>query len=215
MRVRPKVLFAIAVAFLALAWWLQHRATLVQNEHDWTPLIQEIKIKPGTVLDAPFRTDLKGKYEISLDIDRKLPFEKINCLLGLQSPGGASCESGASAVSMSWVLSSGERTVASGSSEKSTGAYWGRTIGRVIGGFQAEEIARYKLRVDSATDGAQLNSANPKIIVAVNPEQHKGGWAAAGLFSIAALVCGAIGSAIIFGLAAWGMYRKLKSFAKV
>lgn len=210
MRILVKLLPALALALLALAGWLHYQATSTLQAHRWIPLRQAIQIKPGVVLEAPFRTDLNDWYTISLDADRQIPARKLDCLLGIQSALGPPCPFQANGVSMKWVVRRAGRTLAWGSSGTYGGSYWGPTVGREIGRFRPDRDDTYTLQVESETEGAQLNAANPKIVIAINSKRFKGVFVSAQLESAASLICAGLGVALLMGLTVWHVYRKRK-----
>lgn len=201
------------VLLLALAWYVRQSSLAKVRAHNWVPLSQGIQIKPGTVLDTQIQTDRDDWYEIAVDVERKLEFQRINCLLGNETLLFAEkCPNLESLVAMTWSVreESGRGPVASGSSKSKSGSYWGSTIGRTIGRFQASSGRTYFLHVESAVDGGELNSANPKIRVAINPKTFKNVVANTQIAVLLSNLCALVGGLILLGVFLVALYQKLK-----
>ncbi|NLV43623.1 MAG: hypothetical protein GXY07_03885 [Candidatus Hydrogenedentes bacterium] len=120
-----------------------------------------VNLKPGTITLPEFQVNMEGQYEIVLAVERNLPRDDLDDLLGgqptLNSPG--------SVVDLKWTLTSGNSIVASGSSRNEKGGGWGQYVYRTIGRFDGLPQTPYVLEVNILRDGSALAPANPRIAV--------------------------------------------------
>jgi hypothetical protein len=211
MRSSIKLPIAIGLVFLAVAWWLSYSAEQKHQNFNPTPLSQNVSIKQGVLLDALFQTDMDERYEINLDVDRKMPKDKIDCLLGIAFSAVNKCSESKNVISMSWEVRSGEQIVAKGESNPNGGGYWrSGSIGRQIGQFHAKAGTNYLLEVRSAMDGGELNAANPRIKVTVNATRGKQQYVGSTLSSVASIVLACLGGSILLLMAIVVLFRKIR-----
>jgi hypothetical protein len=89
--------------------WIRTRVNL--------PVDVPVSVKPTHVRTGEFRVNLKRPYLIKLEAKKRIPFDDLNCLLGVASgPGnfmGIKCNT-PSVVRANWVLTSGKKIVAKG-----------------------------------------------------------------------------------------------------
>jgi hypothetical protein len=138
---------------------------------DYQVLESAVDLKPGTITLPEFQVNMEGQYEIVLAVERNLPRDDLDDLLGgqptLNSPG--------SVVDLKWTLTSGNSIVASGSSRNEKG-------GGVGGGYAYRDLGRfdglpqtpYVLEVNTLLDGSALAPAKPRIIVRLHWEDYLG-----------------------------------------
>lgn len=204
MRVLAKVVLALAVILFGLAWMFDRRANEI-NKHNWVPLRAPVQIRPGLILEAPFVVDVDDQYEINLDIDRKIPAERLDCLLGNARFGNRpQCSTALVVNSIRWSIWRDNLQLASGlAADEPHSAYWGHTVGRGIGTFHAGSQGKYLLRVEGSGDAGDLNPAHPKIVVAINKGRWKTEVVRSGIASmlgtscfVASLLLGLLGSSL-------------------
>jgi hypothetical protein len=126
----------------------------------------------GRVRTPEFRVNLNRWYGIEIEVERKIPFYTLNCLLGTHmgraSTNIGDCPDRPSVVKATWSLVSGGRVVASGSSDDYRAGGWGNgTISRELGHFQAQSGRRYVLFVNVLRDGTALAPGDPRLVVEV------------------------------------------------
>jgi len=161
------ILIGLAVAVYA-AWgvWLSTRIEVPVN----LPIAMAI----GHVRTPEFKVNLSTTYLIEVEVQKKIPFETLNCLLGMGMSDTSSalqeCPDRPSVLKASWKLTSNGQIVASGSSDDKRLGGWGNdSISRYLGYFQSQSGQRYVLDVDVLADGSALAPGSPRLKVQVNP----------------------------------------------
>jgi len=194
-------LVASGVAFFGIwAVWLATRTD--------RPVDVPISLAVGHVRTREFKVNLNTLYIIEVEVQKKIPFDALNCLLGLGTSSTSSalqeCPDRPSVVKASWTLTSDGRTVASGSSDDNREGDWGNdSISRILGSFHSKEGRRYVLDVNVLADGSSLVLGNPRLKVRVHP-----------MFYEDLMVGGAAISLIAFVLVLTGGILLLISFVK-
>lgn len=161
--------------------------------YDWRALTLPVDLKPGTTSSPEFRVDQKTRYLVELEVERNIPFDELNCLLG-ESTSRRPCAV-KSVVDIQWTMMSGSKEIASGASRNEKGGGYGPTITKTLGRFEGSPRTPYVLKVASLMDGSALASANPRIVVQVHPMDYKGYFVIAQLMAM-----GAMGIAVIGGI---------------
>lgn len=168
MRVRGRyalIVLVVGLCSLGIALFLT-------NVYRSEPMAFPFNLRPGTTASPAFRVDANGNYLIELEAERTLPFDQLNCLLGI-SPGITEpCEL-ASPVDISWRVTSQNEIVAKGSSREGASGAWGDRVSRTLGRFPGKQGDEYVLHVESAKDASALADANPRIVVRLHPLQTK------------------------------------------
>lgn len=160
--------FVLAGMILIAGWtvWLQTRDIVPVN----IPLAMTI----GHVRTAEFSVNVRSRYQIEIEVEKKIPFDTLNCLLGMAGATATPCPD-AEVVNAGWKLFSGENIVREGSSADDRGGAWANdTISREIGEFEGSPGGHYRLEVDILTDGARLAAGNPRLKVSVSPDFLEG-----------------------------------------
>lgn len=123
-----------------------------------------ISLATGTVLTPEFSVKREG-YEIYVRAEKKLPFEAMNCMLGLVLASDT-C-TGEPLLQVDWVLRDHDQVMAQG------GVHWRDTRGRwaedymerSVGGFGEESNKKYVLELRFTKDASALNVTNPHLVV--------------------------------------------------
>jgi hypothetical protein len=142
----------------------------------WALVDTPISLSEHQVLTSDFKSNLKALYVIEIEVEKKnIPFETLNCLLGMENTHLENCRNVSSVVIVSWVLSSQGVTVAHGSTEDARGGDWGGdTIARQVGSFSADKGRHYTLDIKVLTDGSRLAVGNPRLKVGAHPSYYEG-----------------------------------------
>ena len=180
------------MAILCVALVLYGSALVVLRWYDWRVVTLPLDLKPGTIQSPEFRVDQTTRYLIELEVDRNIPFDELNCLLG-QSLPRKPC-SVMPVVDIQWTLMTGAKTIASGASRNESGGGYGPTITKTLGRFDGSPRIPYILQLTSLIDGSKLAAANPRIVVQVHPMDYKGHFVIAQIMAMLAMGVGVVGA---------------------
>ena len=147
-------------------------ALFLRNVYRSEPMSFPFNLRPGTTASPLFRLDANGNYLVELEAERTLPFDQLNCLLGV-SPGITEPCEFASPVDISWRVISRNEIVAKGWSRERASGAWGDRVSRTLGSFPGKKGNEYVLHVESMKDTSELSDANPRIVVRMHPLQTK------------------------------------------
>jgi len=163
------ILVGLAIQAIGLLW--------VSTRH-WTPVDIPITLSPGEIISKEFKINISAPYLISIVVQKNLPFDTLNCLLGTWTNWAGNprrCESTSSVIEATWTLSSRGHVIANGTSNTNIGNDWANLdISKGLGKFQGEYGRSYKLEVNFLKDGRRLAGCNPRLEVAVSDEWAKG-----------------------------------------
>lgn len=166
------IFLALAIALFA-TWdvWISTRTEV--------PVDIPVAMAVGHVHTPEFKVNLSTTYIVEIEVKKTIPFDTLNCLLGLgmmtMSSDLQECPDRPSVVKASWTLTSGGRLVASGSSDDHRYGGWGNdSISRELGRFHSESGSKYALDVDVLSDGSALAPGKPRLKVEVHPEVYEG-----------------------------------------
>lgn len=179
-------LVASGVALFGIwAVWLA-----VRTDH---PVDVPISMAVGHVRSREFKVNLNALYIIEIEVQKKIPFDTLNCLLGLGTSSTSSalqeCPDRPSVVKASWTLTSGGQTVANGSSDDDREGDWGNdSISRILGSFHSKDGGRYVLDLNVLADGSSLALGNPRLKVRVHPMFYEDAMVGGAAISLIALV---------------------------
>lgn len=164
------------------------------------PVDLPISMAIGHVHTSEFKVNRNAPYDIELEVQKKIPFDLLNCLLGTSMAATSTdlqeCPDRPSVVRMSWVLKSNGHVVARGSTDDHrVGAWAGDTISRDLGYFQTQSGRPYVLDVDVLKDGSALGPGNPRLKVKVSAaiyEDEVLGTAIVGVLAVGLALVGVI-----------------------
>jgi hypothetical protein len=148
----------------------------------------------------------------SIDAERNIPYQTVNCLLGVEDIYPERCKDTPSVVRASWALTSNGVLIAHGSSDEFKGGAWGITVSRDIGSFRLEKGRRYVLDVDILTDGTILQATHPRLKVGVHPEYYEGNMFRTLFVTAFAGILGIIGAVLLLvGLLGKRRFREMSA----
>jgi hypothetical protein len=153
---------------------------------DWTPLKRRIALEQGQHVSGSFVAQRNAMHVLELDTERRLAFERQNCLLGIESNYPERCATIPVELDVSWVVSTNGNRIASGSSQRSQGGYWGPTIGVVLGTFEGKRKQLYQVDVTVHRSSPELQAAGPTLQVGLDPDVSKSAAVWVGLSTFAA-----------------------------
>lgn len=132
-----------------------------------------ISLAVGTVRTPEFLV-VKHWYWILVQVEKSLPFEKMNCMMGVYSSplDLKDCSSDDPLLRAEWVVRDGDAIVWAGSSKTTGDGMWEeKHIYKFLGGFPAQNGKKYVVEVKFTRDGTPLNVANPRLIVVKQGEE--------------------------------------------
>ncbi len=153
------------VTLLLVGLALQAGWVLWWETRHWAPVDLPITLSPGHIKTKEFKLNLSGYYDVAIEVQKNIPFDTLNCLLGVRAP--TRCGNTQSVIEVTWTLYSGERIVARGpSTTNNDGTAWAQSsISRGLGGFDGKYGKRYTLEASFLKDGSRLASCNPHLRV--------------------------------------------------
>jgi len=158
----------ILSALAAMSVW-----AIWSETRTWVPVDMPVSLTVGHIRTREFKINQNAFYEIEIEAERNIPFQTLNCLLGVESIEPNRCQDTPSVIRASWTLTNNGIAVARGSSDEFKGGGWSNTISRGIGNFRLEKGRRYVLDADILTDGTVLEATHPRLKVGVHPEHYE------------------------------------------
>lgn len=161
-------LVCVAVAGTTLGAWFVWLKTRKDK-----PVYLPVSLTVGRVHVPEFRINLSSPYEISIEAKKQIPFDTLNCLLGMSTPSER-CDQ-QPVVKANWTVTSDGTVIAKGTSEAETGGAWANdTIAKQIGSFEGKRNRRYSLDVDFTVDGSVLRATDPQLVVQITSDFYEG-----------------------------------------
>jgi len=134
------------------------------------PVDKPISLSVGHIRE-PFSLNFTSSdYRMGIEVERKLPHETLQCLLGIKDyvPEGQ-CKSIPPVLHFNWTLTQNGRILESGSSDSILGgAYTDATVENQFGSFDGKRGQRYVLDLNILQDGSALSVAKPKLVIGVS-----------------------------------------------
>jgi hypothetical protein len=175
----------IALSGLVIGMLLLGIATLWTNQLNWSPVFFSVGPMPSVSRSPNFSIGPGGTYEIGLEVDRTMPFETLNCLVGWgEVRGSERCTGLPTMLDMNWKVFADGKLVAQGTSNDMT-SYNGTSMSlggwvsndamyRVIGHFQGTPGHNYTVEVELLNDIHPLAQAKPRLAIRVPSMEHEG-----------------------------------------
>ncbi len=125
-----------------------------------------VSLAVGTVRTPEFLVK-RQPYLIMIRAERRLPFDDLNCMLGLQSAMPDPNCNKEPLLQADWVVWDEGQVVDHGSVHRrdGRGGWADASIDRFLGHFVGERNKKYVLEVKFTRDGSALNVTNPHLIV--------------------------------------------------
>jgi hypothetical protein len=153
-------LLIVALGPFALAEYLGHA-------HNWTPVNVPVALKPGEFRSPEFKTDLDGRYLVSLAVDqlRGADPTKEQCMMGVGSKWD--CDD------VKWTLQFDWQIIADNGAVIRSGVYEPINISGTKMGFvefQGHRNSRQSVILEIQKDAGDLNNHHPRLVVEAGPE---------------------------------------------
>lgn len=197
----------ILTAIATMCSWV-----LWSETRTWVPVDIPTSLTVGHIRTPEFKINQNAFYEIDIEAERNIPFETLNCLLGVESIYPERCKNTPSVIRASWILTSNGTAIAHGSSDDFKGGGWSNTVSREIGNFNLERGKRYVLDVDIVTAGTLLQATHPRLKVGVHPSYYEGQIVMSLFVSAFAGLLGIVGIALLLvGLLRKRRFRQMST----
>jgi hypothetical protein len=179
-----RILFRSAAVFLVAAAALFAVYDYLFAGIEWTPLRIPVELVEGREHIGQFVAAWDVVYEVHLDTDRKLDLQAQNCLLGIETVAPERCADISPELILAWRVEADGEEIARGESEGSASGYWGPSMGKILGAFQAVKGRRYRLTALVGRSSQELQRTNPRLQVAVSPRERKWTYVWSGLLIV-------------------------------
>jgi hypothetical protein len=133
-----------------------------------------VSLAVGAVRTPEFSTVAQW-YDIILQVEKPLPFERMVCMMGVGSffHDPKNCNNNDPLIRANWTVWDGEHIVDQGSiPNRDASAFEDKHIYKLLGSFASEGGKKFVVEVRFTKDGSPLNIANPHLIVI----QHRYFW---------------------------------------
>jgi hypothetical protein len=191
----PLWLLGLSLGFFGAGMWLV-------NQHKWSPLYVPIPLNAGVFRSENFSVDMPARYHVEIEVDRLLPFERLECLLGGSPKAEPNlCGGRPPLLNLSWEVydQSGTRLEIPyeiggiGSSQT--------TVSRLLGNFSGKKGQSYFVLLNLMTDATPLRNLRPHLVVREASHVYKGNLALAQVLALPGWGFGVVGSVWLLGLA--------------
>jgi len=134
----------------------------------WVRVDKSVPLVPGRV-EVEFSPNFEGSYVSSIRVQRKLPFETLQCLLGEKNYIPLSqCKDVPAVLQFKWQLNTNGHVAQQGTSDKQLlGAYANDFIEMEFLYFEAKRGQHYSLELEFTKKGSELAVTNPRLRVGV------------------------------------------------
>jgi hypothetical protein len=134
----------------------------------WVLVDKSVPLVPGRV-EVEFSPNFEGSYVSGIRVQRKLPFETLQCLLGEKNHIPLfQCKDLPAVLQFKWQLKTDGHVVQQGTSDKQLlGAYANDFIEMEFLYFEAKRGQHYSLELEFTEKGSELAVTNPRLRVAV------------------------------------------------
>lgn len=153
---------------------------------EWTPLRIPVEFVEGREHVGDFTATWGVVYEIHLDTDRRLDLQDQNCLLGIETVAPERCAGIPPELILSWQVTANAEVIARGESEDSGVGYWGPSMGKILGAFQALGGKSYRVAATVGRSSPRIQQSNPRLQVTVAPRERKWTYVWSGLLVVMA-----------------------------
>ena len=131
-------------------------------------LVWSLPEEPGQFESKTFQTKFgQREYEIWLNFKRTIPFDMLDCYIGMPWNAITNCADYPSQINFIWELVGDEKLVASGVAKGSaTGMGWmQKEVERWVGGFVATQGVDYQLRINMLQSSALIRDTEPTFLI--------------------------------------------------
>ena len=181
-----RTLFRNAAVFLLAAVGLYGLNDYLFSAIEWAPLQIPVELVDGREHAGEFTARWGVVYEIRLDTDRNLDLQEQNCLLGIETVVPERCAGISPELNISWQVKSDGEVIARGESGDSQAGYWGPSMGKILGAFQAQGGQSYRVVASVGRTAPELQRSNPRLRIAVAPRERKWTYVWSGLLIVLA-----------------------------
>ena len=145
--------------------------TFMMHSHNWTPLESPVLLVPKEFRSPDFKTDLNGRYLVSLVFDKLPSVSREQCLMGFPPISNGGCESQGKTLDFDWRIVAEEGTIIE------SGSYEPRSFSGTevaFAEFQGKRGRSQRVVLDLHRDAGELNTAHPRLVIQAAPEHWEG-----------------------------------------
>jgi hypothetical protein len=190
-------LVAVAIGLLPVTVFSIWNATLKT-----VPVEEPISLSVGHIQES-FPVNFTAEYIIAIEVERKLPHETLQCLLGLgirDYVHEGQCKNIPSVLHFNWTLAEDGRNLKTGSSDSIIGGgYTDATVENEFGWFEGKRGRHYVLDLNILQDGSVLSVGKPKLRIGVHSSVNED-LAVFGLMTFAWAVSCCLIAALVFAI---------------
>jgi hypothetical protein len=184
---------------------------LMAHAHNWTPVDVPVALKPGEFRSPEFKTDLDGRYLVSLAVDqlRGADMTKEQCMMGVGSKWD--CDD------VKWTLQFDWQIIADNGAVIQSGVYEPIGISGTKVGFaelQGHRNSRQRVTLKIQKDAGDLNNHHPRLVVEAGPESYEALPYLNFYSLIWAAAVGVLGLLMILLPTGWRALNKLRSHGR-
>ena len=190
----------ISVIILAFSVGLFAFGYFSYKKIDWIAVKQPIDVTKKENYVFSFTSQLDTYYSLTLETQKKLEFDELNCRLGIGTSLDK-CSSDDEKLIIQWSISHGGERLVSGKSNESTSGFWGsQEIGKTLHEFQTIKGKEYTINAKIVETDSVLDVTSPTLVVSVISLEYKRSFVTSSLifytsyfFAIIAVVIWVIG----------------------
>jgi len=197
-------MLVLGVSFMVVNWaWYRTRT--------WSVVDKRLDLRIGSNHTQEFKVNINENFLIMLEVDRDLPPNIAEHVLGLGDLVSAD-RTDLHGFRMRWALLKNGSVIKKGLSDGNGEGYWSRRTGRVLGFFPAEKGQNYRIDWEVLDDGSELNSYHPSLKVQVDLFTLDGYAMGEGFSELAGFILAGIGTLLLVPvLPFWGWLATRKT----
>jgi hypothetical protein len=164
----------LGIALIASGFGLFAGRSIRSKTKNSVPVDMPILLTEGLIRTPVFKTNQTALYIIQIEVEKTLPLETLNCLLGIEHVYVERCRTTPSVIRASWALLAQGVVVAHGySGDSAAGGWQANAVSRQIGSFISKQGQQYVLEVKMLSNASPLAVGRPRLKVGVHPMQFE------------------------------------------
>lgn len=195
-------LAGLTLVFLGISFsvgnWVWYRT------RTWWPIDKPVDLTVGSVSTQEFKVNIKENFLILLEVDRDLPPDIAERVLGVGELGSKE-RTQPHGFKLRWAVFEDGNVIKDGLSDGAGEGYWSAKRGRILGFFPATSGQKYRIDLDVLEDGRELAPYHPTLKVQVDIFTLDGYAMGEGFSELAGFIVAGIGALLLAPvLPLWG-----------